>query len=141
MPRRRELKSVASGFASHCVSRNNDIGGYWALGIIYKSALETGTDEVRVAIMSGDPVSAQLKAFRQSFRERASAQLSQSHFIQDIVVAFRFEPYSIHPLRGPLARTICTVHIIDDLNVSRTATASTFCYTHDPRFENKSTRG
>ncbi|MEQ1933341.1 MAG: hypothetical protein ABL962_05610 [Fimbriimonadaceae bacterium] len=140
MPRRRELKSVASGWAAHCVSRNNDIAGYWALGIIYRSALETGTDEVRVAIMSDEPLPEHLKAFRQSFRER-STEHRLSHFIQDIVVVFRFELYSMSSVRGPLSRAICTVHIIDDLNVSRTATASTFCYTHDPRSETKSTRG
>ncbi len=141
MPRRRELKSVASGCAAHCVSRNNDIAGYWALGIIYKSVLETATDEVRVAIISDETLTEHLKAFRQSFRERFSADHRLSHFIHDIVVVFRFEPYAILSVRGPLARAICTVHIIDDLKVSRTATASAFCHTHDPRFETKSTRG
>ena len=111
------------------------------MGIIYRSALETGTDEVRVAVMSDESLPKHLKAFRQSFRERFSTEHRLSHFIRDIVAVFRFEPYSLSSVRGPLARAICTVHIIDDLNVSRTATASTFCYTHDPRSETKSTRG
>ena len=37
---RKDLKGIAGGIASSFISRNNDINGYWALGILYKRATE-----------------------------------------------------------------------------------------------------
>lgn len=142
MARRRELKSIASGIAAHCVSRNNDIDGYWALGIIYEIATELETDFVSIDITSNIPVCSRIAAFRRTFRDQfGSISHDLSHFITGFIVDFRFELYAISRSRGPQARATCTVHIIDDLGRRRSASAGTFCYIHDPQFENKSTRG
>ena len=42
MPRRRELKDLAAGIALKFISRNNDLRGYWALGILFKDLSEIG---------------------------------------------------------------------------------------------------
>lgn len=38
MARRRELLDIARGISSSFNSRNNDLQGYWALGVLYKFA-------------------------------------------------------------------------------------------------------
>lgn len=42
MPRRKEIRGISSGIASSFVSRNNDIDGYWAMGIFYQMASTEG---------------------------------------------------------------------------------------------------
>lgn len=46
MPRRSELKCVADGVLGSFVSRNNDCEGYWAMGLLYKRALEASSNEI-----------------------------------------------------------------------------------------------
>ena len=142
MARRRELKSIASGFASHCISRNNDTFGYWALGMIYNVARKSGEDLISIDCTSGEPLPKALAEFRRLFLERFETGDSPLYrFIRGFVVDFHFEPYATSAVRGQQARVICTVHIIDDLDMRRSASATTFCYPHNPLFERKSTRG
>jgi hypothetical protein len=42
MRRHGRLQGVANSFLSHFVSRNNDAGGYWALGEIYSYTVDLG---------------------------------------------------------------------------------------------------
>ena len=43
MSRRRVLKGVANALAGSFVSRNNDIGGYWGIGMLYRE-IETQSE-------------------------------------------------------------------------------------------------
>jgi hypothetical protein len=141
MPRRRELKSIACGIASFCVSRNNDIFGYWGVGVIYRLALTRGVAAVSIDFGSTTDESPELSAFRAGFLERFQvARHGLSSFVQSFAVEYRFDPYSWSEFRGQCSRVTCCVHIVDDLGKRRSASAETFCYPHDPRFESKSTR-
>ena len=141
MPRRRELKSIASGIASFCVSRNNDIFGYWGVGVIFRLALTQGITAVSIDLGSTQDDSPELAAFRAGFLARfQAARHGLSSFVQGFAVEYRFHPYSWSSVRGQRSRVTCCVHIIDDLGKRRTASAETFCYPHDPHFESKSNR-
>ena len=141
MPRRRELKSIASGIASFCVSRNNDIFGYWGVGIICRLAVTQGIKAVSIDLDRRHDDSPEFAAFRSGFLERfQSARHGLSCFVRGFAVEFRFEPYSGSEVRGQRFRVTCCAHIIDDLGKRRSASAETFCYPHDPRFEHRSTR-
>lgn len=70
MARRRELKCVASGIAQYCVSRNNDLGGYWGLGVLYRLAQKMAVDSLQVDFMSEDGLPKQLALFRRNFKDR-----------------------------------------------------------------------
>jgi len=52
MPRRRELKSVASGMATFSICRNNDVNGYWALGVLCREAENNEDLKVSLNIFS-----------------------------------------------------------------------------------------
>ena len=141
MPRRRELKSIARGIASFCVSRNNDIFGYWGVGVIYRLALTQGVAAVSIDVVSTQDDDPELAAFRAGFLAKfQAARHGLSSFVQGFTVEYRFDPYSWSDVRGQCSRVMCCVHIIDDLGKRRSASAETFCYPHDPRFESKSSR-
>ena len=141
MPRRRELKSIASGIASFCVSRNNDIFGYWGVGVIFRLALMQGVADVSIDLGSTQDDGPELAAFREGFLARfRAARHGLPPFVQGFAVEYRFAPYSWSDVRGQCSKVTCCVHIIDDLGKRRSATSETFCYPHDPRFETRSTR-
>ncbi|MBL4673171.1 MAG: hypothetical protein JKX81_13015 [Arenicella sp.] len=49
-PRRRELYSLANGMATFSVCRNNDIDGYWGLGILASYAERVSAKEIEVLV-------------------------------------------------------------------------------------------
>ena len=57
MSSRKQLKGIAAGLASTFVSRNNDLDGYWAVGVICAEAYEQGAEQVRFRLLplSVDP--------------------------------------------------------------------------------------
>jgi hypothetical protein len=60
MPSYKHLKGVAAGLAGTFVSRNNDIGGYWAIGIIYDEVADSGCSEITFNLQDAQ-VSPQVK--------------------------------------------------------------------------------
>lgn len=140
MARRRELKALACGMATYCVCRNNDIGGYWGLGVLCLYAQEIAASELSLEILSEEPVALPQRAVRDNLRERFRSRLLLEK-ATEIFVKFAFEPSLKAEIHGMKYRGTCTVCIKDDLGVSRTASASQLCNPHNPKFEQKSTRG
>ena len=56
MTKNRDLKGIACGVAENFISRNNDFSGYWAIGMLYKGAIEHHT-----ALIELDLITAQAK--------------------------------------------------------------------------------
>jgi len=52
MAKRRELKSVAHNFLDHFVSRNNDINGWWGMGVLYKWCVDHEVNETQINLLS-----------------------------------------------------------------------------------------
>ncbi len=136
MARRKELKSLAHGIATFCVCRNNDIGGYWGLGVLCKHAQEISVVKLHIDPMSDNLVSAPEQAVRENIRERFSSHRRNLLSVaKEIIVTFTFEPYSNSALRGMSFSVLCEVDIKDDLGLTRSALASHICYPHNPVFE------
>lgn len=143
MARRRELKSIASGLAHYGVSRYNDIAGYWGVGVLHGLALnKLQVESLSIPVMkSSEPLDWEIRSFKASFLERLRyVRHELMKVVEDCEVDFHFEPYAWRESRGQGARVTCTVHLIDDLGKRRSASASTFCFPHDPRFESRSNR-
>lgn len=141
MPRRRELKSIASGLASFCVSRNNDIFGYWGVGVICRLALAQGVTVISIDLGTTQDDGPELAAFRAGFLARfQAARHGLSSFVQGFSVEYQFVPNSWSEVHGQYFKVMCSVHITDDLSKRYSASAETYCYPHDPRSEIKSAR-
>lgn len=52
---RRELLDVAAAVAGSFVSRNNDVNGYWGLGLLRSYADRNGLRSLRFDLLEGDP--------------------------------------------------------------------------------------
>ena len=49
----RELKNIAHGLAGTFISRNNDVAGYWAIGMLYRECLAAACTTVEFDLIAG----------------------------------------------------------------------------------------
>ena len=141
MARRRELKSIASGLAWHCLSRNNDINGYWGVGVICLLAQERGCSKVEIPVFPRVP----LQGIEAEFRDHLSRHVAYWNFplkalVEACLICFSFEPHSVLASRGQRYLVTCVAALTDDLGKQREASVRTLCFAHDPAFELQSTR-
>jgi len=78
MPRRKQLKNLACGIAGRFASRNNDIDGYGALGLLYAEADSAATNTRRLDLVS--------PAATPSFRYSARLLSRFGQYVQDQLV-------------------------------------------------------
>ena len=52
MTKRKLLHGIANSIAMSFISRNNDINGYWGIGVIYKNASELNTKRIELELIS-----------------------------------------------------------------------------------------
>jgi hypothetical protein len=144
MPRRREFRGAALGLLGAFMSRNNDVGGYWALGKLYKHAKAANAAEVRIDVLGStiEPPSAEfanmLDYFRKQLaRQLASRALSREWLIYaEIAVRFTGQASAVEP--GDVFE--CRVTLVDDLGRQHQARERGACWVHTPLIELKSTR-
>jgi hypothetical protein len=150
MPRRKEIRGISSGIASSFVSRNNDIDGYWAMGIFYQMASEKGDNKFVLDLVSGKS----LPEFRFSKRvalpyhkyllnQLEKKDLEEFHVTDAIVeLEFNIAPTKRHTMfkwtwGEPFK---CRVTITDDLGKKHAFEEYGWCGQHDPAKERRSTR-
>ena len=148
MARRRHLKGVAAGLIGSFLSRNNDVDGWWALGLLRLGHLELDGPPLVIDLFvddEGDDVV--VVAIRARYRDLL-ARLLERHGVDAALVcaariSVRVVPYDesvdgLRPLRGDLIRGIA--EIIDDRGVIFRATGMTRCDPHDPHREQRAHR-
>ena len=149
MASRKQLKNLACGIAGRFVSRNNDLDGYWALGLLYADATASGTREVHldlfeaVVALSFTNESRLVAVFRHYCEDQLrNIDLERHVRAATIHVSFNVEP----EICESLVRTtwgdafLCEVDITDDLGRRYKATECGYCGIHDPTKERRSTR-
>ncbi len=150
MPRRRQLKGIASGIASKFISRNNDVDGYWALGLFYKTAFESGKTVFILNLVTGDSspyfkYSARVAKQYYCFLQEQMNKLGFDDYqITDAVIEVMFDVPPTkrqiiykHTWGDPL---ICKVSLTDDLNRTWQSEFRAWCGKHDPIRECRSIR-
>jgi hypothetical protein len=144
MPKRKELRGVAAGLLGAFVSRNNDVGGYWALGKLYAHALKADAPSVCVDVLRGilTPASDEFREMAADFRRALTFQLATrklpSEWVKATTICVEFTR-ARHP-HGPGEIFNCTVAITDDRDRTHCARAVGTCWAHDPFRERGSTR-
>lgn len=147
---RRDLNGVAAGLATSFVSRNNDLDGYWSLGLLRRLADRQRRESLHFDILSGstDPQDPMLAHVCRAYRAALSRQLIVRNLDRalvakaDILVSFNAPPL---PVTAPAAATYgppfsCCVRLLDDREKEHSHTVVAHCAPHDPRFERRSTR-
>src|ERR1700741_3754733 len=96
MPSRRDFRGVAFGLLGAFVSRNNDVGGYWALGKLYEhmrayDAGEIRIDLVRSVITPPNPeFSHMVGHFRQMLADQLAVRSLPNEWLKDADVRVKF---------------------------------------------------
>lgn len=152
MPSRRVLKSVAHGLADSFTSRNNDAGGYWAIGLLLEQALlfqqaafefDLLTEQAS-RVFNYPPLHVVPARYRTMLWEQwPDQQWLQTHLAAgQIRVEFDFGYRKIDPAHKErvLYSFTCIVQLKDDLGHTHKRQLSYWCWPHNPAYESKSTR-
>ena len=151
MPRRKLLKSVASGLLGSFLSRNNDYDGYWALGLLYQLALERETRSISIELIGNtnnstptnpliDEISTRYRALFISMLEKAGFNKGNA-----LTVVIELEFGTARKIHFQHFRThgealFCSVTITDEQQHAWRVEGGGKCAPHDPAKESRSTR-
>jgi hypothetical protein len=142
MPRRRQFAGAATSLLESFVSRNNDVGGYWAIGQLCRHALKTRVTRIDIDLLSRtiSPANERLKAVVEAYARRLEKQCAAQRVPFDwlfgATISIEFEPQA-----GQRTYAYeCAVTLTDDIRNPRTARSTGSCWPHDPAMEYRSTR-
>lgn len=149
MVKRKQLKNLAYGIAGRFTSRNNDLNGYWALGILYSAAADAGTSTISLDILSQTAkpsfqYSSRLLTGLQKYMDDRLERLQLIGHVFAATIDIEFD-VAAPPLRI-VRRTpwgepyVGKVTLTDDLGQERSALFGGCCGKHDPLREHRSTR-
>lgn len=147
MPTRKEFRGVANDMVDSFVSRNNDVGGYWAMGKLYKHAKDRKTGTVFVDFKNGEiaPPSLEYQHMAEHhmsvLRWQMYARNMPPYWIKKARAFVSFYPTfagsSLHLAHGYDAY-VCVLEIKSDMGRTYSATRRGRCWPHDPTKEHKS---
>ena len=142
----RTLKGLVNSLADTFVSRNNDVFGYWGMGLLYREANESCSNEVVIELLSGridgeTAVSAELSARYQvklaRWCESRNVNLAGAKVTAKFGLPSSSRSRDWNDFGEPF---IVTFHLTDSSGKTAVASREGWCRVHDPRLENRSTR-
>jgi hypothetical protein len=147
VPRRKELKSILSGILGSFNSRNNDLGGYWAMGKIYLSAQQKGISNLEFDFLNANvsPNIESLIPISQTYNKILLSLLNKHNIPRDWLVAATLEiifncdyEKQYHYFGKALGdRYLCKMRFDTDLGVTTILKVGGICWAHDPKRESK----
>lgn len=148
MARRRELNAVAYDFLGFFISRNNDVGGYWAMGKLLKTLIRMDDESVVIDLLdlSSNMNTKEFDLAIRSYSNRFFNIAAKKDFFEGKIRSVRLEvrPFFNQPRMnsGRMAphRMLCSLIIIDDLGTARVSARNAWCREHHPRMEIRSGR-
>lgn len=147
--RRRELKVIAGAIAHSFISRNNDVDGWWALGLLCRLAQDRHTANVTIDLVGPEsiaPTHPVIESIRSHYGNVFRDMLAQRELPDELVslarisIEFGASGYYRTPVYGRGEPFLCTVSITDDREQDRKVTVLGKCNPHDPMREHRSNR-
>jgi hypothetical protein len=143
MPSSRNLKGIAAGLAGSFVSRNNDVEGYWGIGLLCRDAAQTN-GVVVLNLSQRLPVPATPSSVRvlKAYAQQLDALLQNAGFspgvLADAEVWLQFgEPSTTH---ANVVMFTCRVALADSKGQRYEAIKHGQCWPHNPTRERRSAR-
>ena len=149
MSRRKQLQGLANDFCHSFISRNNNICGYWGIGVLYRYAKLCGSLEMTLSLTSQgiDPIDAVPNAIIHQYQEQLYEMLErqkiQREWVKDCTIRLEFDSSTPPTTRFGEALGdpfLCEVVTVDDNGRKRSAVRMQYCRPHDPRRERRSNR-
>jgi hypothetical protein len=134
---------VAAGLLGAFVSRNNDVGGFWALGKLSRHAQTSQANEITVDLFRSnitppsDEFDDMIGRFRLELVNQIAARKLSHQWLSSAEIRVRFGDVK---RAGQPAEFDCLVALVDDLGHVHQARGKGTCWPHDPARESKSTR-
>ncbi len=149
MPKQNEFRGITNDVVSSFISRNNDVGGYWGIGQLYKFARRSNLTSLTIDLVSRqmtphDPIfdeminfySNQLEAQVQ-LRRLPKTWLQSAHMFVSFYPASKLSRYSLKYVSDPY---ICVLEIVSWSGRLYTKSQRGECWPHKRHLESKSTR-
>lgn len=145
MASRKQLKNIAFGLLGTFVSRNNDVRGFWGLGVLRKFAQSRKVFELRIDLLKKPSFSlfpSAVTITEVKYRQWLLTALERSRIQVDEIVraeiSLRFAtfeefPNTIRDTRGE--PYVCTITITKKNGPTYLAIKVGVCSQHDPRKE------
>src|SRR2546425_1226231 len=152
MPTRRVLKSVAHDVGAAIISRNDDVGGYWALGqlLSYALAIRTGSFAIDLTCgassppLTGSPVSTLPSVWSEVFWKNVEHQRLHRALVARASAGLQID-FARHRDStrgaGPEYHVTCLVEVQDDRGKVYSRSADIWCSPHDSSRDLKRARG
>lgn len=150
MSRRRQLKGTAAGVLSSFVSRNNDIGGYWGLGVIYAELATLPSAGCQLDLLTSESVPGFSQAekvataYRQHLFRLVEKTGLNANQITNASIGLMFnlaEPVNRQAGKASRGEPFrCQMSITDDLGTVWQYCIEGWCRKHNPRKEQRSVR-
>jgi len=145
MARRGELKDVASGLLGSFVSRNNDVGGYWGLGLLRSLADRDRINVLRFDLKAAsaeppDPIAASIA---QNYHDMLARQLARRRIPSglvlkaEITVQFGIDESLLASAPTYGERVSCAVLLLDGRAREHRQSILTACAPHNPARERR----
>ena len=151
MATRRALKGVSAGLVGSFMSRNNDVEGYWGMGVLLRCASEHGLHELTIDLLdaAANPLAENEppKIVARRYGEMLKAHLQNAAIdptkISRARIEVRFGTSGDLPM-PPLATWglpfVCVAVIVDDHGRTWSSSKAGVCGPHDPRRESRRIR-
>lgn len=150
MSRSKILKGVADGLLGTFVSRNNDIDGYWGLGVLRlyaeKHLLSTVTVDMLhslESVKSHSPVEIAEAKYQNWLRNALDKSRVEPSRVIEAKIDLRFSTFDEFPKIVRYTRGqpfVCSVKIVTRNGKVYSATRTGCCEAHDPTKERRSVR-
>jgi len=148
MASRKQFNGFAHGLASRFISRYNDIGGYWGIGVLALDLPLAGTSVLEFDILSeqGDQGTAAwlmnlLTATGTPREWLVAANLRLEYTPRADDPSEKLWPVWVDKPQGAdLYRVVATATLEDDRGRRFDASAQTWCWAHEPKREHRSSR-
>ncbi|WP_262689833.1 acyl carrier protein [Kordiimonas aestuarii] len=141
--RKGKLKDIAASLVEQFVSRNNDVGGYWALGCLYKQAKKDGKQLVSIDLSRGevDFASNKFDSIAQMFRTRLKRHarlrgVSYEEFGSAVITVSFNDDQGAQKFRSGCGDPfVCEVSLTDIAGKSVSQSRTGYCRPHNPKRE------
>ena len=144
------MKGIGANVARRFISRNNDVDGYWALGVFYRLCSNHDVKTFSLDLLSGasSPEANFSGAVAAPFRDLLYTQMRNNGLAEEqLVAAFAEVEFDLEPtLIEQRCKKAwgdpfnCHIVLVDDLGTRRTCTIRGCCWMHDAAREHRSAR-
>jgi hypothetical protein len=149
VPRHRKMNGVVAGILGSFVSRNNDVGGYWAIGKLYVHARQNQTRNLTVSLRANEILPDGLEfhpmvgRYSSMFADRLAYYGVPMDSISVAKIPLAFDaavPDAPPPSSMPGLPFRCTLEVIDKLGRVYSASHLGVARPHNPLRESRSAR-